>query len=45
MELAAGLQDRGVSFLSLPLEERRTAAEVSAKVKSQMNLFGPLPAD
>lgn len=45
MELSAGLQDRGVSFLSLPLEERRSAAEISAKVKSQMNLFGQLLAD
>lgn len=45
MELSAGLQDRGVSFLSLPLEERRAAAEISAKVKSQMNLFGQLHAD
>jgi hypothetical protein len=40
LELAAGLQDRGVSFLSLPLEERRAAAEIGAKVKSQMSLFG-----
>ena len=45
MELSAGLQDRGVSFLSLPLEERRAAAEISAKVKSQMSLFGQLHAD
>lgn len=46
IEIANAASDRGgVSFLSLPLEDRRKAAELSAKVKEQMSLFGPLPND
>lgn len=46
MDLAEGVNDKaGVSFLSLPLEARRSAAEISAKVKEQMGLFGTVTDD